>query len=214
MFFHVCTVICILLVSIPSLAADKTTEHSEAEEAVETPTIALVSKEEASAMSLKRVRHELKRRSLKCGDCSEKEHFVAFLLEHMHTSAVDATIPEFEDLGKTKAEHAEKLSKKANDEAKKSAEDFSDMDMDGFYETMMKKKKDDAKMKETLRKAGIDTSKFNSFGGDGASMFDSADFEKWAKKRKGATKKGKQAPAPEGKKKAPVDDDGAISDDL
>ena len=178
--------------------------------------------------SLKQIRFELKRRHILCDGCMEKEHFLNKLLDSLD-APVDKTILTMEDAGspnfqKSKKPSPKKSSDKDGEEAASVPEGGAgssdkpkpaDVDMEGLYESIMKKKKENDKLKETLRKAGIDPSHVGT-GPGGSDGFGGEAFEKWAKQyeKKRGGKGGQKAEKKKAPPPTPVDDDGGISDEM
>ncbi len=180
-----------------------------------------------STFTLRQIRFELKRRHLTCDDCVERDHFLKFLLDHL-----DAPV----DNSVLLMDGASPSSTKRRPERKVAPDDASSLEpegeqpkrsepseeeIEGLYESIMKKKKEEDQLKETLRKAGLDPTKlkggFGSGWGDG---FGGGSFDKWAKeyeKKRRKTDKKKstgEEKKPAAKKAAAADDDGVISDEM
>jgi pyruvate/2-oxoglutarate dehydrogenase complex dihydrolipoamide acyltransferase (E2) component len=190
----------------------------------ETLTVEAVDK-----LPLKEIRKELKARGVACSDCMEKDHFASKLKE----AIVNKVTP------KSKASTPEPTPKAEPPKNEGATNQMSEEDRQNLLKELRKKRDEQKKMRDALRKAGIDPSTIkgdgfgNGFGGDAFEKFLEEEEKREALKKgkgkegkgKGKDKSSKEGKGPrsgssKGKKQEeakPIvtsDDDGAISDEL
>jgi len=112
-------------------------------------------------MKAKELKALLTERGVTCTACSEKDQLVAFVRENIHLPVKKETLKKFANMPRM----------------------GEDDDVQALLKEIKKKKEQEDKMKETLKKAGIDTSGM-SFGGG----FEGIDPEQLAKAMKDVPK--------------------------
>ena len=148
---------CTVVVSVAKSDDNKGTNAPEA-----------VTAEDVESMTLKELRTQLRMRNLVCATCVEKYHFVDFLKEHLAESPVVVDRSTVEDEQQQKKKKREKVRKPnpqtpdgAKEPPKKGARppQEGNIDLEELKKELRKKRNENIRLREAMKKAGLDTSK-------------------------------------------------------
>ena len=168
-------------------------------------------------MSLKELRHHLRQRGALCSDCVEKNHFRERLAEMlaMGAGSGDGGVLDEAGMATFEAQLAELEDKKKQRAAPTPAAGASGADDAALNEMLKAKMDENQRMKDILRKAGMDTSHVNvdGMGGMGdlySEMYRDQAKEAGKKKKKG--KNGKKAAEKAAEEAPPAEEAAPVAD--
>jgi hypothetical protein len=147
---------------------------------------------ELQRMKLAELRYHLRRRGIdECGDCVEKEHFRQRLRDELAAGTeVSRTHDEAVELAAAGKRKSQKAKAPTPEPTAAPGSQMSEEDIESLRETFAKKQEENDRMREALRKAGIDPSSVKT----DADMF--GDILKNAGKGAKKGKNGKRARPP------------------